>query len=619
MDWLADLGVSWLYVLGVLTVLAVPFAVLARLMPCNPGGCWWKDLRGAITDVVYWLAGPLVMRGGRVLLFTAGLALLCGGPDKRLLPLEGLPLWQACLAVLLVQDVLLYGMHRLFHTRLGWKFHAVHHSPRVLDWTSTARFHAVNEILSFALADVVVLLLGFSPAVLLVLAPFNVVFSALVHANLNWTFGPLRYVLVSPVFHRWHHTSEEAGLNKNFASTFPVLDLIFGTYYLPAGRLPQDFGNGEPDYPDGFLGQFLHPFRGTSPLAAVVGAAGALAVVVLVGGGIYLASRPADPAEPPAAVAVHAHVPPPAPVADVGEVGEARPLPVAGGSAPVLSVAVSGDGSRAVSASEDGTVKVWDAATGQELLALKGHVLAVHGVAFSGDGSRVVTGSDDRTVRVWDAATGKTLLTLADQPGAVLGVAVSGDGARVASASVDGTLKVWDADTGREVFTLAGDPGATLGVALSADGLRLAWSDGWSARVRDLSPGGAERTLEGHRDLVYSAALSPDGGRAVTGSFDATVKVWDAATGTVTHTLTGHAGPVYSVAASGDGQRIVSGGKDGTVRVWDAVTGHELLSLTGHTDSVTGVAVSADGRRIVSGSRDGTVKVWDAQVSETLP
>jgi sterol desaturase/sphingolipid hydroxylase (fatty acid hydroxylase superfamily) len=67
--------------------------------------------------------------------------------------------------------------------------------------------------------------------------------------------------LASPVFHRWHHTSEAEGLDKNFASTFPILDVIFGTYYMPRGRLPEQFGNGEADYPDDFWGQLVHPFR----------------------------------------------------------------------------------------------------------------------------------------------------------------------------------------------------------------------------------------------------------------------------------------------------------------------------------------------------------------------
>jgi hypothetical protein len=85
-----------------------------------------------------------------------------------------------------------------------------------------------------------------------------------VHANLNWTFGPLRFVFASPVFHRWHHTTLEEGLNKNFAPTFPFLDLVFGTFYMPPGKLPEQFGNGESDFPEDFWGQFCYPFRKSS-------------------------------------------------------------------------------------------------------------------------------------------------------------------------------------------------------------------------------------------------------------------------------------------------------------------------------------------------------------------
>jgi sterol desaturase/sphingolipid hydroxylase (fatty acid hydroxylase superfamily) len=87
-----------------------------------------------------------------------------------------------------------------------------------------------------------------------------VVYSTMVHANLNWTFGPLRFVFASPVFHRWHHSAEESGNNKNFASTFPMLDVIFGTFHMPPGQLPEHFGNGEDDFPEDFWGQFLYPF-----------------------------------------------------------------------------------------------------------------------------------------------------------------------------------------------------------------------------------------------------------------------------------------------------------------------------------------------------------------------
>jgi len=265
MDWIASIGDFWLTTLEWLAGLALVFAVLARLMPCNPGMYWWKDLRGTATDFLYWFIVPLFLQIGRTLMLLAGVKLLLGGK----LPQLSLPLGLQGAVILLLQDVLLYWIHRVFHCRLAWKFHAIHHSPKVLDWMSTARFHPINNLLAFSLVDVVVLLLGFAPAALLVLAPFNLIYSSMTHANLNWTFGPLRYVFASPVFHRWHHTTQEEGLDKNFASTFPFLDVIFGTFHMPPGKLPEQFGNGDADFPEDFWGQFIHPFRQQNKPATV--------------------------------------------------------------------------------------------------------------------------------------------------------------------------------------------------------------------------------------------------------------------------------------------------------------------------------------------------------------
>lgn len=261
MDWFADMGALWLNTLAWIAGLTLAFGVLARLMPCNRGMYWWKNLRGAATDFIYWFIVPVFMRVAHTLLLWAGIRLLFGGGEPQPLPVKQLPLWQQIILILLIQDSLLYLMHRIFHTRLGWRFHAIHHSPTVLDWMSTARFHPINHLLSFTLADVVVLLLGFPAETLILLTPFNLVYSAMTHANLNWTFGPFRYLFASPVFHRWHHTTEKEGLDKNFASTFPVLDLLFGTYYMPHGKLPDEFGVGESDFPEDFLDQLFHPFR----------------------------------------------------------------------------------------------------------------------------------------------------------------------------------------------------------------------------------------------------------------------------------------------------------------------------------------------------------------------
>jgi WD40 repeat protein/sterol desaturase/sphingolipid hydroxylase (fatty acid hydroxylase superfamily) len=604
MDWMVDLGGAWLKTLGWLAGLAVAFGLLARLMPCNPGMYWWKNLRAAGTDFVYWFVVPLFVRACRTFMLIGGVLLLFGGREPQVLPVQGLPLWQQCVAVLLIQDVMLYWIHRLFHTRLAWGFHAVHHSPKVLDWMSTQRSHPVNTVLEFSLADVAVLLLGFSPAALVVLTPLNLVYSALVHANLNWTFGPLKYVFASPVFHRWHHTTQEEGLDKNFASTFPFLDVIFGTFYMPKGLLPERFGTGEADFPEGFWGQLLHPFRAgegarRQPAALRVGKV--LVFVCLLGGGAYylawLAYRDGQRAK-------------------VAEGASPPPLPArTGRPSAVLGVAVSADGRHVVSASADGALRVWDAATGQEKLTLTGHARAVRAVALSADGKHLVSGGLDKTVKVWDAQTWQEKLTLTGHPSAVLSVAVSADGQRVASASADGTLKVWDAATGRPALCLPSDGGAVPGVALAADGRRLVSASWGTVKVWDAYTGREERALAGHTDLVYSVALSPDGKRIVSGSLDQTVKVWDAATGQEQLTLRGHTGPVYSVALSPDGERIVSGGQDQTVRVWDAGTGRQLLCLKGHTDDVTGVAVSGADRRIVSGGRDGALKFWGAEPS----
>jgi sterol desaturase/sphingolipid hydroxylase (fatty acid hydroxylase superfamily) len=620
MSWLVMIGDFWLNRLAWLAGFAVAFGILARLMPCNPGMYWWKNLRAAGVDVLYWFVVPLFLRIGFQLLLLGGLLLFFDGNDPDCLPVKGWPLWLQGVAILLVQDVMLYWIHRLFHTSLAWKFHAVHHSPKVLDWMSAARFHPINNLLAFGLVDVAALLLGFSPMALFALAPFNIIYSAMVHANLNWTFGPLRYLFASPVFHRWHHTSPEEGGDKNFASTFPFLDVIFGTFYMPAGTLPQEFGNEDDVFPEGFWGQIIYPFRrgqapplpaplprsggegekpSRRPAVAVLTAVGVLVVASLLGGRMYFAAPPASRAGKPGLPGARSQ-------ADLP-----KELTLQGHTAAVLGVAISADGQRIVSGSEDRTAKVWDVATGQELLTLTGHARPVRSVAISRDGQRIATASFDRTVKLWEAATGAEQCTLTGHSGGVLSVALSPDGRQVVSGGGDFLAKVWNAQTSTEQLTLTGPPGAVLSVAVSSDGRRVATAHWETTKVWDGQTGKELLTLQGHKELVYCVAISPDGRRIASGSMDGTIKIWNSATGQELRTLVGHSGPVYSVALRADGQRLVSGSEDGTVKVWDAATGHELQTFTGHASSVTSVAVSADGRRIVSGSRDGTVKVWN--------
>jgi WD40 repeat protein len=281
--------------------------------------------------------------------------------------------------------------------------------------------------------------------------------------------------------------------------------------------------------------------------------------------------------------------------------------------------AFSPDGKRLASASGDQTVKVWDTATGEERLILKGHTSRVFGVAFSPDGKRLASASTDQTVKVWDAATGEEVLSLRHR-GWVFGVAFSPDGRRLASGSRDKTVKVWDLATGKETLTLRGHTSEVLGVAFSPDGRRLASaSNDQYVKVWDLATGqvALSRKIPGYRAL--GVAFSPDGKHLASAHQDGTVRVWDVATAQEAYNLKGHKDRFSGVAYSPDGRLLAAASNDGTVWVWDAATRPKTLTFKGHTKGVTSVAFSPDGKHIISGSDDGTVQVWDAATGqETL-
>ena len=118
-------------------------------------------------------------------------------------------------------------------------------------WTGFRRRASipVNLFLGTIAVDVILLMAGISPNIMLWVGPFTTFHSAFVHANLNWSLGPFKYVLATPVFHRWHHTSLEQGGNTNFAGTFPLWDILFGTFRMPENVLPESLWHGRPGVP----------------------------------------------------------------------------------------------------------------------------------------------------------------------------------------------------------------------------------------------------------------------------------------------------------------------------------------------------------------------------------
>jgi WD40 repeat protein len=292
-------------------------------------------------------------------------------------------------------------------------------------------------------------------------------------------------------------------------------------------------------------------------------------------------------------------------------------------------VAISRDERKIVSAAGDGTLRVWNVETGQQIGSpmegQEGGDYAIHTVAFSPDGQRIVSASYDGPLRLWDAQTGRQISApSARSPSAV---AFSPDGRRIVSGSHDGTLRQWDVETGRQIGApMTGHTADVSAVAFSPDGQVIVSGSGSGDRTLRLWNVETGRQigapLTGHRGDVNAVAFSRDGLRIVSGSDDGTLRLWEVETGRqIGAPLTGDRFTVKAVAFAPDGRRIVSSGSDGTLRIWDVEGGRQLgAPLTAPyatRQALAAVSFSPDGRRIVSAA-NGSIRVWDADTNERI-
>jgi WD40 repeat protein len=288
----------------------------------------------------------------------------------------------------------------------------------------------------------------------------------------------------------------------------------------------------------------------------------------------------------------------------------------------ITQVAFSPDGSRVAASSMDGTMTLWDVQSGREALKKKwAATTSLMSVAFSPDGKRIVSAAlvpgKPAEVKVWDAATGQEILPLAGHPGWVSSATFSRDGSQVAAASIDGSVTVWDTEKGRKMFSIKANAGRSTAVTFSADLRRLAVANGdGTARLLDTATGQDALTLKGPARIVSMVAFSPDGKRLAAAVSDQTVKLWDAATGQETLSLDGRTGGVTGVGFSPNGSRIAVTTQDGMVKVWDSATGQETLTLRAHASWAMSVAFSTDRAHLATGGFDGTMKVWDLSTGQ---
>jgi WD40 repeat protein len=293
-----------------------------------------------------------------------------------------------------------------------------------------------------------------------------------------------------------------------------------------------------------------------------------------------------------------------------------------GPPATIFAVAFAADGKMLASSSDDGTITLWDVATGKKRAALK--TAGAGPLAFSPDGKTLAAGGWP-DIKLWDVTTGKVRATLKGHTAFVRCVAFSPDGKTLASGAdsraaqvspdADTTIRLWDVAKGEEQATLKGHTAPIYAVAFSPDG-KIVASGSWDKTIRmwDVATGKEKRALKqtGH---VTALAFSPDGKTVAWGRTLAPgVNLLDAATGKERAALKGHTSDVGCLAFSADGKLLASGSVDGVIKLWYMATSKERKTVKGDAVSVYSVAFSPDGKLLASGGSQGAVRLWDVEM-----
>lgn len=254
----AYLGLDW-FLLN-LTFLCIIFIPLERFFARLPEqSIFRQDWRA---DLFYFLVNSLLVQSLTYLSLKPALTILANTDWAGLrAAMASQPIWLQFIEIMFLTDLVQYWVHRLFHQLPAlWRFHAVHHSAKTMDWLAGSRMHLVEIVCLRGFTVIPMYVLGYSDPALKAYILYVFLHSTFIHANVRFDFGWLKQVIATPQFHHWHHGIEKEAIDVNFAVHFPILDRIFGTHYLP-DKWPGGYGIGGHPVPDGYTRQMVYPFQ----------------------------------------------------------------------------------------------------------------------------------------------------------------------------------------------------------------------------------------------------------------------------------------------------------------------------------------------------------------------
>jgi formylglycine-generating enzyme required for sulfatase activity/WD40 repeat protein len=276
----------------------------------------------------------------------------------------------------------------------------------------------------------------------------------------------------------------------------------------------------------------------------------------------------------------------------------------------VWTARFSPDSKTVVSASEDGTVRLWNVAGDNTVKFVARHPVGALGAEFVGDGSRIVLAGMDGVAALLDCKTGRRLKSFRGHTGKLWSVTPTRDGRRILTTSEDGTARVWSVANGRELVRFTGHKGPVFNAIFAPDEeTAVSCGADKTARLWSTKTGREIQRFEKETDWVWSLDYAQDGSHVLSDR-GSRVSVWDPRSGKEIRTFQKHQNWVYGVALSPNGQYAISGGSDRTVRLWKVADGQEMHVFRGHQGNVHKLDFSPDGRFAASASEDHTVRIW---------